>query len=106
MAVDIETVNTTAASYVKDVKRVMPVYKAVLYGSYAKGTATEYSDVDICFFLHSFNGKTKVVIVAELLDLAAKYYKTVYIEPRAFIVTDMQNDTPFIREVLRTGYEV
>ena len=46
MAIDIETVN----NYVADVKNAMPIDRVFLYGSYAKGTATEHSDVDVCFF--------------------------------------------------------
>jgi predicted nucleotidyltransferase len=46
---DLETVKTVAKNYADDARRVMPVDRAVLYGSYAKGSATEYSDVDICF---------------------------------------------------------
>ena len=38
-----------------DIKQVMPVDKAILFGSYAKGYATELSDVDICFFLKDYN---------------------------------------------------
>ena len=54
MAVDIETVSTKASAYAANVRSVLPVNKAYIFGSYAKGTASELSDVDICFFLDSF----------------------------------------------------
>lgn len=54
MAVDFKTISETAKNYADDVRHAMPVDKVVLFGSYAKGTATEQSDIDICFFLHSF----------------------------------------------------
>ena len=50
MAVNIKEMNEIARNFVEDVKQVMPVDKAILFGSYAKGYATELSDVDICFF--------------------------------------------------------
>ena len=50
MAVDFEAVNRIAREYAEDVFRELPVEKAVLFGSHAKKTATEQSDVDICFF--------------------------------------------------------
>jgi len=46
MAVDVEKM---AQSYAEDVRQVMPVEKAFLFGSYAWEHATEFSDVDICF---------------------------------------------------------
>jgi predicted nucleotidyltransferase len=105
MAVDFETVNSVAKNYADDVRRVMPVDRAVLYGSYAKGDATENSDVDICFFLGSFGDRRRVEIIAELLGLTDKY-SDVFIEPIAFPVSEIQNDNPFVKEILRTGREI
>jgi predicted nucleotidyltransferase len=105
MAVDLETVNSVVRNYADDVRRIMPVDRAVLYGSYAKGSATEYSDVDICFFLGSFDGKRRVDVIAELLGLTDKYSE-VFIEPIAFPVSELQNDNPFVKEILRTGKEI
>jgi predicted nucleotidyltransferase len=105
MVVDAEAVSSVAKSYVDDVRRVMSVDRAMLYGSYAKGNATEYSDVDICFFLSSFDGKRRVDVIAELLGLTDKY-SDVFIEPIAFSVSELQNDNPFVEEILRTGREI
>lgn len=105
MAANLQAVDHIVHQYVADVKRVMPVDRAVLYGSYAKGTATEYSDVDICFFLRDLNGKRKVDIVTDLLGIAGKY-RDICIEPRAFPTSEIENDNPFVREVLRTGREI
>jgi predicted nucleotidyltransferase len=51
MAIDIEEMSQKARCFAEDVKQVMPVDKAILFGSYAKGYATEFSDVNISFFL-------------------------------------------------------
>ena len=50
MASYFETVNETISDYVADVKRAVPIDRVFLFGSLAKGTATEHSDVDVCFF--------------------------------------------------------
>ena len=50
MAVDFEAVNRIAQDYAEDVSRELPVDRALLFGSYAKGYANEQSDIDICFF--------------------------------------------------------
>ena len=107
MAANYETVNNIVQQYVADVKRVMPIDKAVLYGSYAKGTATEWSDVDVCFFSETFAHERSIEILTDLLGIAGKYHSSdVCIEPRAFLTSDIEDDNPFVREVLRTGREI
>jgi predicted nucleotidyltransferase len=106
MAPNYETVNNVVRQYVADVRKAMPIDKAVLFGSYAKGTATEWSDVDICFFSETFAHEQTVEIVTDLLGLARKYYKYACIEPRVFLTSDIENDNPFVKEVLRTGREI
>jgi predicted nucleotidyltransferase len=105
MAVDIETVNTAAKDYANKVRRIMPVDRAMLFGSYAKGNATEQSDVDICFFLQDYGGKRSVDIVAALLGLTDGS-SGVYIEPHVFPTSELFNDNPFVKEILRTGREI
>lgn len=105
MAVDFKEIGETIKSYVDDVRNVMPVDKAVLFGSYAKGIATEQSDIDICFFLQNFEGKRRTDILYELLGLAHKY-KGVYFEPTVFPTKEIERGNPFVKEILKTGVEV
>ena len=80
----LKKIGETIKSYVNDVRNVMPVDKVVLFGSYAKGIATEQSDIDICFFLPNFAGKRRVDVLYKLLDLTHKY-NGVYFEPAVFL---------------------
>ena len=105
MVIDFESVNRMAKSYADDVRKVMPVSKVMLYGSYANGTATEQSDIDICFFLDSFLGKHRIEILKELLTLMHNF-KGVFFEPTAFPTSELNNDNPFVKEILRTGREI
>jgi len=105
MAIDYEASYQAVNEYVRDVANVLPISKAILYGSYANGTANKYSDVDICFFLESFGEQRSVDIVAKMLGLT-RNYKTIYIEPQAFETADMENGNPFVNEVLATGREI
>ncbi|GHV95516.1 hypothetical protein AGMMS50293_18360 [Spirochaetia bacterium] len=105
MASDIEEIKYLVKNYANDVRRNFPVQKVFLYGSYAKGTATELSDVDVCFFMESFNGKTKTDIIIKLIEIGGKY-KGVFFEPNAFPASSLYNDNPFVKEILRTGVEV
>ena len=106
MAVDFEAVNRIARDYAVDVSRELPIEKAVLFGSYARKTATEQSDVDICFFLRSYNGKRRVDLVAQILGIGGEKYCQVGFEPIVFETSEIQNDNPFIREILATGREL
>ena len=106
MSVDIEAVNLIAREYAEDVNRELPVEKAVLFGSYANKTATELSDVDICFFLKSYNGKRKADLVAQILGIGGEKYCRVGFEPIVFETSEIQRDNPFVREILATGIEL
>ena len=105
MAVDIENVLKLAEEYAENVKKVLPVDKVVLYGSYARGIATTESDVDICFFLSDFEGKRRVDVIGELLGLCGRY-KGAYFEPNAFPVSEIERGNPFVNEILKTGIEI
>ena len=105
MALGTETVNQMIINYVADVKNVYPIDKVYLYGSYAKGTQTESSDVDMCFFLPTFGSKRSVDIVTDLLTIAGRY-PDLDIEPRAFQTSEIERGNPFVKEILRTGREI
>ena len=105
MVIDFETARGLAEEYAENVKRVLPVEKVVLYGSHAKGTATNSSDVDICFFLRDFDGKRRVDIIGELLKLCGRY-KGAYFEPNAFPISEIGRGNPFVNEILATGIEI
>ncbi|MDR2140945.1 MAG: nucleotidyltransferase domain-containing protein, partial [Deltaproteobacteria bacterium] len=56
MVIDIEKVKNIVKFYADEAREIMPVDLVYLYGSYAKWTATEHSDVDVRFFLTSYDG--------------------------------------------------
>ena len=107
MAANFETVTILAKQYAEDVRRKMPVNRALLFGSYAKGTASELSDVDVCFFLETFNGKQRFEVIVDLLSIADKgKYNGVFFEPLAFPVSEIERGNPFVREILETGKDI
>ena len=106
MAVDFEAVERIARDYAEDVSRELPVDKALLFGSYAKGYASEMSDIDICFFLKDYNGKRRVDLIAQILGICGDKYHKAFFEPIIFETAEIQNDNPFVREILATGKEL
>jgi predicted nucleotidyltransferase len=105
MAVDFEAVTEICRQYADDVRRAMPVDKVMLFGAYAKGTATPQSDIDICFFLDNYGGKRRLDIIVDLLGLTDPYKRAPF-EPIAFETSELENDNPFVKEILRTGREI
>jgi len=106
MVIDNETVNIIIQQYISDVKKTIPIDKVYLYGSYAKGTQREDSDVDICFFSEAFESRRSLDVLTELFYLKIKYDKDILIEPNAFPLSELNNDNPFVKEILRTGREI
>ena len=106
MAVDFETVTRIARDYAIDVSRELPVDKALMFGSYAKGYASKHSDIDICFFLKNYDGKRRVDLLTQILGICGKKYRGAFFEPIIFETAEIQNDNPLIREILVTGKEL
>ena len=106
MVVDDEAAKRIISQYISDVKAVMPIDKVYLYGSYARGTAKWDSDIDLCFFSASFSNENIMQVIGQLFKLKRQYNKYICLEPNAFPLSELENDNPFIKEVLRTGREI
>jgi predicted nucleotidyltransferase len=104
MVANIEAIKEEARRYANEVRSQLPVDRAYLFGSYAKGTASELSDVDICFFLCNYGGEERVEMIIRLLRIARSY--KVYFEPLVFETVEMERNNPFVNEILRTGLEI
>ena len=106
MAVDYEAVKRIIDQYVSDVRAVLSIDKVYLYGSYANGTAQWDSDVDLCFFSDSFATEDIMQVIGQLYEIKHQYDKLVCLEPNAFPLSELENDNPFVKEILRTGAEI
>jgi len=106
LALDAKTVNLAIRNYVSDVRNAMVIDRVFLFGSYAKGTAKDDSDIDLCFFSEDFDNRCSIDILRRLCRLTRKYNHSVDIEPHIFPTTELQNDNPFVKEILRTGREI
>lgn len=87
-----------ARVYARKVKTLMPVSMVILYGSHARGTAKEYSDIDIAVVVDKLHGdylKTS----AELFGLVRTVNKR--IEP--VLVCRKHDKSGFFETVLRHG---
>lgn len=78
------------------------IEKAYIFGSYAKGTFREESDIDVAVFLkHLENSFTMQV---QLMQMRRNF--DTRIEPHPFDAEDFKAGNPFVTEILRTGIPV
>ena len=104
MVADFEAIKNEAKQYADEVRRHLPIDRALLFGSYAKGTADKLSDVDVCFILRDYGGRTRVDVSTVLLRIARPYQA--YFEPLVFETSDIELNNPFVNEILNTGLEI
>lgn len=76
------------------------IEKAILFGSYAKGTFDEYSDIDIALISGDFSGN--IYLDNELIR-KAKFASSNAIEAHTFTSQDFTGNNPFVKEILSYG---
>lgn len=77
--------------------------RAVLFGSFVKGTAGKWSDIDIALVSKDFTGvgfNDRKKINPSLIKVDSR------IEPHPFRPEDFTEDNPFVKEILKEGIEV
>ena len=95
---DQATVMSISRRYAHEVQRFLNPQAVVLFGSHARGTAHQDSDIDIAVILNGFTG--------DYLETSKQLYKlrrniSADIEP--VLLDTTQDDSGFVAEVMRTG---
>ncbi|MCX6154775.1 MAG: nucleotidyltransferase domain-containing protein [Candidatus Kapabacteria bacterium] len=76
---------------------------AVLFGSYAKGTNHEYSDIDVAVISDDFEG-TRLFDNIKLADATIR--TSIDLETHPFRTEDFTEDNPFVKEILEYGIRI
>ncbi len=97
-----------AERYVKHLRTDdYPVTHAFVFGSRARGTAREDSDLDIAIvsprITNSVFSNADLLCKAHELDLKAE---GIYIEPHGFRPDDFVDENPLVWEIKRTGIPI
>jgi uncharacterized protein len=97
--VDKNAVINKVTQYADLVCNYFPVQKIILYGSYAKGTAKKYSDIDIAVIVDKIEGdfleaETRLFNLTHDIDIS--------IEPVLFEVGNA-DPSGFFEEIQKTG---
>ena len=89
--------------YIEKISQYYKIEAIILFGSYAKGTENEDSDIDIAIISSDFNDI--IEDGAKLIGLTWKI--DTRIEPHPITTEDYQDvSNPFVREVVDTGIKV
>ena len=88
--------------YVKKISKRFNINAVYLFGSYAKGTEHEDSDIDIAVILDS-NSDT-IDLMVELMMLTESI--DLRIEPHPIKINDFEEGNPFVDGIKNTGLKV
>ena len=89
--------------YIEKISQYYKIEAIILFGSYAKGTENEDSDIDIAIISSDFNDI--IEDGAKLIGLTWKI--DIRIEPHPILSEDYKKvSNPFVREVVDTGIKV
>jgi predicted nucleotidyltransferase len=84
-------------------KNNYPIKIAILYGSYAKGTFTEWSDIDVALVSEAFEGnrfwdKERIGKIKMKIDAS--------ISPLPYRPEDFDESDLFVKEIIKTGIRI
>lgn len=89
--------------FAKIVSSEFSISRILLYGSYAKDTAHEFSDIDVAVILKDDEKVNKFEATKSLYKAALKINPK--IEPRCFFLSETEKAEPasILNEILKTG---
>lgn len=92
----------TCRKYIRSVAEEYNLAKAYMFGSFAKGSATADSDIDIAVVLKEPGNPLDVQW--NLMKLRRNF--DLRIEPHPINEADFNSNNPFVHEILKTGIEI
>ena len=85
--------------YIDSISSKYNIRQAILFGSYAKGTNHDDSDIDIAIIVNNVDD-----IIDTQIDLMKLRRKVdLRIEPHPFMIVDFVNSNPVVNEILKYG---
>ena len=90
--------------FVKELeKEKLQIEKVFLFGSYAKNTANEWSDIDLAVVSDDFTGD-RMVDYDRFVNAILSIDRS--IEPIPYRTENFTIDNPFVSEIIRTGFRI
>ncbi|MFH1005511.1 MAG: nucleotidyltransferase domain-containing protein [Bacteroidota bacterium] len=88
--------------YLKFVSTKYDIHKAILFGSYAKGTNHIDSDIDVAIII----GNVEDIIDTQIELMKFRRNIDLRIEPHPFIESDFDRTNPVVNEIIKYGIEI
>ncbi len=84
-------------------EKKVPINQAILFGSYAHGKHTEWSDIDIALVSDIFEGK-RFEDKGKIREINLSISSDLEILP--YRPEDFTSDDPFVKEIMETGVKI
>jgi uncharacterized protein len=91
-----------ANQYIESLSNKYVIVQAFMFGSFAKGTNHEDSDIDIAIVVKNISDIIDTQI--EMMKLRRKV--DLRIEPHPFMINDFTIDNPVVNEILKSGIQL
>lgn len=98
-----ENIDSIIHSFLDSIKNEIRIDKVFLFGSYARGTSSKYSDIDLAIVSRDFEG-VRFFDRKRLIKYIVKVNTDIQLHP--FKLEDFTTDDPFVEEIIRTGIRV
>ena len=99
--VSVDIINIVK-KYIDEISKKFEIKSVYLFGSYAKGTNNQDSDIDVAIVLDSnidtIDLMIDLMILTQNIDLR--------IEPHPIKIEDFEEGNPFVQEIIDTGIKV
>lgn len=95
-----EKIDKNVLNFISELKKTYKIHSAYIYGSFSKGNACEWSDIDLAIVSSDFSDNT----FDERLNLM-KIAATIddRIEPYPFRLEDFEISNPLVNEIKKYG---
>ena len=106
MALSEDKLIDIISGFYAELKQEIPIKALILFGSYARGNAKEYSDIDLAVISDWFEGKPKIESMQYLSRIAAAYNSL--IEALPFTEDEYTNldKRSFLASIIKTGRKI
>ena len=90
--------------YIQELSKEISIDKVIIFGSYAKNTYNEDSDIDIAIFSKDFKNSSIIEDMSFLLIKTSGL--GIDLQPEPFTLDDYSNPDGLVKEILDTGIEL
>lgn len=101
-----QNINDIVIRFCIEAKKFFDIDRVLLFGSYANGTANEFSDIDVAVQIKSRTNPDKIEIGKKLWQIASGI--DIRIEPKIFFTEDYDPNEPanIHNSIFRNGIDI